>query len=192
MLPCVHSFKIKKIKINYSVYNLTLTFSRKFAHFLNLTKFLKVKFKIKEFKNRLHVAINYTAKITFAFSVNCSWISKTTLMSKTVLPSRYAKSVLAENIIFFPGIPSQNRTNAMCQVLLLILNRAHQGQVYNRGSITYYTVMNIVKGCFITFTGWLAGFSLYRWHPLDKTSSTFGCLACTAASVSWKIKTQAV
>lgn len=111
-------------------------------------------------------------------------------MSKTIFPSHYVK-VFYLGTLHFPW-QCHHRTDVICQVILLILNREHQGQVYNRGSITYYTVMDIAKGCFITFTGWVAGFSLYKWHPLDKTSSTFGCLACTAASVSWKIKTQAV
>lgn len=62
----------KKKKTKYSVYNLTLTFSRKFSIFFNLKKILKVKFKIKVFKNKLHIAINYTTKPTFAFSVNYS------------------------------------------------------------------------------------------------------------------------
>lgn len=57
--------------------------------------------------------------------------------------------------------------------------------IINRGSITHYEVMDIARGCFITFTGSVAGFSLYKCCPLDKIPSTSGCLAWTATSVSW-------
>lgn len=75
--------------------------------------------------------------------------------------------------------------NISVQVISLIINRLHQWQMYNRGRISHYEVMDIARGCLITFTGSVAGFSLYKCCPLDKIPSTSGCLAWTATSVSW-------